>query len=67
MAVNVSAFTADRIQELDPDYEDQECEDEDDVDQELEDQIDQLARERATSACRKSTSLILFLTKNFQD
>jgi hypothetical protein len=43
MAVNVSIFTASRIQELEPEFEDQE----------LEDEIDQLARERAASACRK--------------
>jgi hypothetical protein len=54
MAVNVSAFTTDRIQDLDPDFESQEQDEEqqDHVDQDLEDQIDQLARERAASACR---------------
>jgi hypothetical protein len=54
MAVNVSAFTTDRIQDLDPDFDSQEQDDEqqDNVDQDLEDQIDQLARERAASACR---------------
>jgi hypothetical protein len=57
MAVNVSAFTTDRIQDLDPDFESQEQDEEqqDNVDQDLEDQIDQLARERAASACRYGT------------
>ncbi len=46
MAVNVSAFTATRMHELE-DEEKQESEK-----QLLEDEIDQLARERAASACR---------------
>ena len=48
MAVNVSAFAKDRILELEQDFGDPEC-----VDQDLEDEIDQLARERAASASRK--------------
>ena len=46
MAVNASMFTARRLQELEPEFEDQD----------LEDEIDQLARERAASACRKPSS-----------
>lgn len=49
MAVNVSVFTAARLQDLEPEDEQQEPEDEL---QQLEDEIDQLAKERAASACR---------------